>query len=315
MSLLHRRCLSRATRQLVLIVFAAFLAAPAAHAEIAAVASRTYHGYKRTRLPDKTFEREGYAVVNAGRWDGATAGSSIDDITFEKVIKTLAPPLAQRGYFPEKDPNKIKLMIFVAWGTTSGSEGVSYASGNQRAVGDAMNAVGSAPTPAEGQPLDGAMTAESAVATAQSDALESAVIMLSAENRWRDRINERNADLLGFQADLQRAYVTNFTTAATDLVDELASNRYFVVLKAYDFQLARKDKTRKVLWETRFSIREQGNDFGDSLAAMAQYASRYFGEETGGLVRRTMPDVKVELGTAEVIRYEPGSDSKPTPAK
>ena len=56
-------------------------------------------------------------------------------------------------------------------------------------------------------------------------------------------------------------------------------SRYFGVLLAHDFQAINRQKQRKLLWETRFSLRERRNDFSLQLAAMAQSASRYLGEE------------------------------------
>lgn len=271
-----------------------------AHAEIASVASRTYNGYQRTRLPDKSFKPETIAFVNAGRWSAPIAGDSVDTLTFEQIIQLLAQPLAARGFLPAKAPQRPDLMIFVAWGTTYGSENFSFTTGFQNAAGDAMNALAAGSNDTAKDDL------ESAVGNAQSDALESAIVMLNAERRWRDKMNENNAYVLGFQADLQRAYVTDFTTSARDLFEDLSASRYFVVLKAYDFAFAAKEKKRKLLWESRFSIRQQGNDFAEKLPSMINYAARFFGEQTDGAFRRSLPDVKVEIGDAKLIQYEPG---------
>jgi hypothetical protein len=81
-----------------------------------------------------------------------------------------------------------------------------------------------------------------------------------------------------------------------DLIAEIEDNRYFVVLMAYDFQMLWKQKKNKLLWETRFSIRERGNDFGKILPAVAQYASQYFGQDSKGLVRQPLPEGHVEVG-------------------
>src|SRR5688572_10081915 len=82
---------------------AALFGAAPAHAEFAAVASRTFNGYQRTRLPDKSLKPETYVFVNAGRWDAPIAGDAIDSVTFEKIIRTLRRPLSSRGYLPSKN--------------------------------------------------------------------------------------------------------------------------------------------------------------------------------------------------------------------
>jgi hypothetical protein len=89
-----------------------------------------------------------------------------------------------------------------------------------------------------------------------------------------------------------------------DIVDDVEENRYFVVLLAYDFQTLWKHKQRKLLWETRFSIRERGHDFGKELGAMAQFASRYFGKDSDGLIRKPMRDVRITIGDPKFLGYE-----------
>jgi hypothetical protein len=267
-----------------------------ARAEVAAVASRAFNGYKRTRLPDKSFQPETYAFAPGGRWDAAVAGDSLAEVNFMTIARTLKGPLASRGYVMDasKDPEKTDLLIFVFWGTTQGSDGVGVSEATHN-LQSSLNERGPAPRLFEG----GGQLSD------DLGTLEGDLIAVMADNRYRDKINERNAGILGFQDNLQRAYLTNFTTAATDLVDDLEVSRYFVVLKAYDFRLAWKEKRRKVLWETRFSIAKRGNNFGEQLAGMAQQASKHFGVHTHGLVRESLPDVQVTYGEAKVLNDEP----------
>jgi hypothetical protein len=81
-----------------------------------------------------------------------------------------------------------------------------------------------------------------------------------------------------------------------DMMHELEEDRYFVVLMAYDFQLLRQRKQHKLLWETRFSIREHVNAFDQALPAMAVEASPYFGRDSGGLTHKPLPDATVNIG-------------------
>ena len=73
---------------------------------------------------------------------------------------------------------------------------------------------------------------------------------------------------------------------------------------AYDFQRLWQHKQRKLLWETRFSIRERHNDFSRALAAMAENASRYFGQDSHGLIRKRLPDTYITFGEPKVLGYE-----------
>jgi hypothetical protein len=111
------------------------------------------------------------------------------------------------------------------------------------------------------------------------------------------------ARLLGYDEDgaIGTEYGNNmkgtaFHSRRDDLLSEIEDNRYFVVLMAYDFQLMWKQKKHKLLWETRFSIRQRHHAFDSDLASMAGFASQYFGQDTHGLVRKPIPLGHVEIG-------------------
>jgi hypothetical protein len=123
-----------------------------------------------------------------------------------------------------------------------------------------------------------------------------------------DKLDALTAPLLGYETELaeaQRLRLTPFRFRLLDLIDEIEQNRYFVVLMAYDFQLLWKQKKHKLLWETRFSIPEQRSDFSLQLVAMARYASRYFGQDTKGLIRKPLPEGNVKVGELKVLGIEP----------
>ncbi|HVU23761.1 MAG TPA: hypothetical protein VHE13_06520 [Opitutus sp.] len=116
--------------------------------------------------------------------------------------------------------------------------------------------------------------------------------------RWQ------NIRILGFAKEQSRADGLSFTTLSHDFYDELDSYRYFVVLKAYDFQAARTEKKLKLLWESRFSLRQQGVDFVAELPAMSRFAALTFGRETRGIVRPEDLKPTVELGELRVVGEE-----------
>jgi hypothetical protein len=112
----------------------------------------------------------------------------------------------------------------------------------------------------------------------------------------------RNAGILGY-TDALFSQGIKARRERIDMLNELEYSRYFVVLMAYDFQLMWKHKQPKLLWESRFSVREQGNDFTVALPAMAQYASEYFGRDSQGLLRTRVPDGRIYMGDPTVIGY------------
>jgi hypothetical protein len=115
-----------------------------------------------------------------------------------------------------------------------------------------------------------------------------------SEAEFRRILQKRNeaANLLGFSQE----------------DPELLSRRYFVVLLAYDFRLKLTRGTSKLLWETRFSIREKGNAFGKQLAAMVGNASQYFGQDSHGLTHLPVPEGRVEIGEIKSLGVVPDAE-------
>jgi hypothetical protein len=135
-----------------------------------------------------------------------------------------------------------------------------------------------------------------------------------------DLLNQWNAALMGFdkghvsELSFEPAlpgYGTNFRMSLArqtgwDVTDDLQYNRYFVILKAYDFQALWRNKVVKPLWETRFSLSERRHDFGEELPNMARFASLYFGQNSHGLVRiPPVPEGHIDIGAIESLGTVP----------
>jgi hypothetical protein len=248
---------------------------------VTAVSSRVSKDYFRAKLPDGSFQPEEYAFGEGGRLDGSFRDASIDKLKFLDIARVLAGPLADQQYRPAKDMDSEKLLIMVYWGTTIVPQSFSTSPAAE-AFGNAIDPVKWAKDPlyrALGTPL----------------------LMETAQ---RDQLDIKNALLLGYNADvvIGSDYGTNVAhSGATgehndELLSEIEENRYVVVLLAYDFQVFRKENKHKLLWEARFCINEPRNDFAKALPVMAQYASRYFGQDSHGLLRTKVPEGKVLIG-------------------
>jgi len=111
----------------------------------------------------------------------------------------------------------------------------------------------------------------------------------------------RNARMLGinFQDDRSPARYDPLS-----LQDEIEANRYFVGLVAYDFQELWRHKVRKVLWVTRYSIRERRNAFNESLPEMTSYASQFFGQESQGVFVKKLQEGHVDFGALKVLNKD-----------
>ena len=157
------------------------------------------------------------------------------------------------------------------------------------------------------------MTATSAAAQsfAESDAKEQAVAQLAMFNDMRRKADEYNARVLGYADEINRrdgpARFAGGGTGFDDLIDDIENERYFFVISAYDFPTAVKTGKRKLLWATRVSVQAQGNRFNESAAYMLAKASKYFGQDSGRLIRQFDREGKVTLGELQVVGIVPDS--------
>jgi hypothetical protein len=129
------------------------------------------------------------------------------------------------------------------------------------------------------------------------------------EEKERDQNDMRNAMLLGYDGELAAMSGAQGTTPLKlrrdDLISEIEDDRYFIVVMAYDFDALWKHKRHKLLWVTRFSVRARGTNFADVLDAMVNQASRYFGQNTQGLLRSPLPEGRVDIGPVKSLGAVP----------
>jgi hypothetical protein len=282
---------------------------------LTAVCSSAYNGYVRTRRPDGSLKPESYAFGQGEYSNGQMRDDSIDAFPFRRLAGLLAPYLARQNYVPTQAPEGTDLLIVVHWGTTIPYDNGSYrmALDNLKsAMGAGRMASQSAVAPQLGQrssmaALGGDTSA--ALRGMQSDDLGGYLMMLELQNHLRDQANARNAALLGYLPEMARVDETmrfaGLGTYYNDLASDLEEDRYYVILAAYDFQRAWRQKQLKLLWVTRVSIRAHGNRFDQDAEAMIRCASRYFGQTSLGLLRQRVPEGRVDVGEPRVIGVVP----------
>ncbi|HEY1765911.1 MAG TPA: hypothetical protein VGF85_13385 [Opitutaceae bacterium] len=295
--------------------------------EAVAIASQKSADYVRERLPDGSFKPETFAFADGGVWRGAE-GATKDDVDFMDVARTIARPLESEGYVATRDPNNTRLLIVVYWGTTQTPDHPTDSVGSERLqIANAAALSANHPQAVPSRPNDGwgwspAQLAQGATigyAIRSPDQIDAdnaftgALAEVAAENAKRDHVDLENAKVLGFDtvwtpSSDERG--TALEQRQEDLVGEIESPRYFVVLMAYDFRMLWKEKHPKLLWETRFSIREQGDTISDHLAGMAQAARTYFGRNSGSLVRAPLPDGHVRVGPLKELASDVSEKSR-----
>lgn len=309
------------------IVIGLSIATAAEADDVVAVYASISPDYTRTRMASGGFKPETFAFGEGGKIDGVKNDFTIDKLGFMDIARAIAPALAAQAYLPcdPKKPDETNLLIMIYWGTTIGTDNASGSSEYQiaRNLQPPPRAMPQPPpdgrpgTAMVSDPSTSGMTQqaqEAAIINGAADAaLQQSLTMTGLANRQRDQQEYENAMILGFLPELKRVEAYKMTALGQrrqDVVDEVAESRYYVVLLAYDFQLLRKTKQRKLMWETRFSIRERHNEFGKQLAGMALSASKYFGQESAGIQRKPLLNGRVDLGETKTlgeVENTPGS--------
>lgn len=242
--------------------------------EETAVLAEVFNDYARTPSVFGGHQVETFAFANGGALLGHLRDRSVDDATFDQVVQLIRPALTRQNYIAASTPHDTDLLIFVTWGVTDG-----YLS----------------PLEETDDPRQGSVHSDWYLAASLGD----------EANRRRDSRNMNNARLLGYREALRdhrdlRAWGVN-GTVHDDLIADLEEPRYFVILTAFDFQSAWREKRLVPLWSTRYNIAARGNQFTTALPDMSLFASRFFGRDSGGLVRRLNPTGTVNLGELQIL--------------
>ena len=300
-----------------LVISALFLVHTAVASEdslVTAVYSNVSNGYVRGKMPDGSFKRETYAISNGGYSSGIARDESIDSIKFPTIAGVVAQHLARQNYFLAQDSKSADLLLVISWGKTIPfSDGPNREAQNQAL--DAMNMARST-TPQGAQPrsADGIQSPAQAVNDAARSALEGSLFELQLFNSIREKANEKNARLLGYMKEINsRNNMSRFAGAGSyfdDLISDIETDRYYVIVTAYDFRAATQEKKQKQLWSTRVSIQAQGNQFNERLIAMMDNASRHFGQDSGQLIRQYQRAPRVDLKELKFLGLVPDSELK-----
>ena len=275
-----------------------------------AVSARVGNGYKRVRKPDGTFKPEYYAISNGGQVAGTTTDATVDRVKYPEVAAIAMRLLAGQNYHYANSADEATLLLVVQWGST-----ISYNRENYddriRMAQKALRGDGSG---GWSIPSSAILAGEGATSDDTGEA-ETAMHILLDEQRARDRINLPNARLLGYLDEINDADgIQRYAGGGSrfdDLIADIEEQRYYIIISAYDFpDLVKRDK-RKLMWTTRVSVRSPGNRFDDSAAAMLKSAAKYFGQDSGRLIRGEEIKGTVELGDVKFL----GEAKEAVPAK
>lgn len=303
------------SRRICLAVASAclFSTLPAVETVNISVYSRVAHGYKRERLKDGSFKPEYYALANGGRIAGTTSDVTVDRITYPEVAEISMRLLAQQNYHYAQSKDQAKLLLVLQWGSTIAPNDINYQQDFKAAASvyseliammgpQGMGTIDQARASA-GSKMDGSPSGEGDPSAAER--FESAMLRLFMDNQVRDQVNEHNARVLGYMDDLAQSNDIRRWAGGgdryNDLIADVEESRYFIVISAYDFRELTEQNNKKLLWQTRVSVRSPGNRFDDSYVAMLKGASKYFGQNSGRLIKGEATKGTVELGELKFL--------------
>ena len=251
--------------------------------------------FARTDYTQRKYENgqprvETYVFMQGRYFDGRTRDRSIEQMTFRQLVESLAPALARQQYLPTMDPKAADLLLVVHWGTTVPLETVappqdlSHIPTRDQIMQDQArtDAVDSAPRAAA---IDG-MSDWNVSASEPYRALGFGQLDQTARVIEDDLRATNNAQLLGYTRDLGRLQQSLFPSATeATLLSDLASERYFIIIKAYDLKDTPPDRrVRRPVWTIHLNIRSPGQNFPTALARMGNVAVDYLGRNTDAVV-------------------------------
>ncbi len=231
-----------------------------------------------------------YHFYEGNYFRGEKRDNSLRKEDFEKVAAVAAEFLESRDFLPAADKDSGDQLIMISWGSTRldidwneemGITDWSFSETNSGTAG--------IESPENGE--DGSYSPE----TYQPEVLEHQRVSSSYKNL--------NIRMLGYNKGLY-----NKTTSPIEkekLENDLAEDRYFFVLNAFDLPYLRATKKLKQLWSCRVSVQNLGTNFNDALTIMNKVAAPTFGSNMDNLMTAKVdPKSNIVIGEIKVIGIE-----------
>ncbi len=276
-----------------------------------AVSSSAAPKYTQAKFENAQPRRETYVFMRGRYFEGRTVDRSLDRLTFRELVEPIAQALAQEQYFPAKDVRSADLLVIMHWGVTKPhitidetrvqpppqldpSTGAPTHTVSDIANNETVLVTGSDPTIAE-RYTNVTTEADMRVGFEEDDR--------RTESFAAEFDDANNIKLLGYGPHLRALAARPFqsTTEAT-LRSDLTSERYFVILRAYDLHDLKERKPHAV-WTLHLNFRSPGHNFTEAVSFMSDVAVNYFGRPSDGVA--TVPPKlrkgKVELGEIKII--------------
>lgn len=272
--------------------------------QVAIVARASTDYVERRLLPDGQPRVETYVFLEGNRFRGPTVDRSIDRMSFRQIAEQLAPQLAKQHYLPALSAAQADLLLVVHWGTTRPHVSTLEMTGRTSPLTDQSsdNLIRSI-MQENGDEVTSFLGGLDSLSDNQKsfDILEQTADQLSTEQVAND-----NASLLGYNDELHKLGKRSWTSESERaLRQDLLSERYFIIIKAYDLK-PRPEASRRPLWSAHVNIGSPGNNFQTALSRMGAIVSLYAGQHLAEVrtQRANVPTGQVTLAPMVILREE-----------
>jgi len=137
----------------------------------------------------------------------------------------------------------------------------------------------------------------------QQSLMQQASAFASAEATQDAQTDAKSANILGYTDEIFRT-PSNDPKMAT-LKDEIESDRYYVVLLAYDFVAARKFGQHNLCGKPASAFRSAATTLKKPFRLWRQSRASTFGQDSHGLIHHNLGEGQVEVGEPKSLGTSP----------
>lgn len=304
--------------RLCLSLLALGACAPAwADKHVAAVGKANSSYTERRRTADGSLRRETYVLMEGKRFTSATVDRTLERMPIREIADYLAPQLTKQNYWPTPEIKDADLVLVVHWGVTHPRGALNDMTsrinlgfnptkdsefGQSPAVREFLGNGDLSEQPV----LGGYMGLAGDTTSINLNALEQRMYQLEdiADSDANTLTGGNIVRLLGYGETLVKLSQSGRYTAEQYTLDmDLRSERYFVIVRAYELRHGTRDERSRPVWTLHLNISSPGNNFKTALARMCLAGSNLFGRSTDGVktVRPDVPGGEVKMGELIIL--------------
>ncbi len=236
---------------------------------INAKASESFQEYELNRDQDIPIR---YIMVEGKYFTGHLRDKGLETYTFSEMADSLAATLKKQNYEVTFDKDQSDLVIMVSWGMS-----VVEIDESEDWAFDSIDEMQEVMTGGE----------------------EGEMEVFRPANY--ERIDEnRSMKLMGFDSVLDNdSWIV--TQEKVELASNLESERYFLIVSAFEAQPFIAGEKPVVAWITRYSVDAKRLNFAEAVSTLNHAASGYFGKNSDKLLKAYVNDGDVKAGELEVV--------------